>query len=462
MTIHHTRAAEANAMHLVVAGLRYKTATIDIREQVAFSESEVAQALPRIRLLPGVRECALLTTCNRTECYMVCDDPLLAVQSLKLFLSQDKGFDVQRHRRAFFTLMYEDAVLHLFRVASGLDSLILGEGQILAQVKEAWQLAQRSKTQGILLDRLFQCAVTVGKRVRSETGIAQRDASVSQAALSFVMQRLPNFHQQTIAVIGGGKMAEILLEELICQLSPPQKEQLMLVNRSEARLQELTAKYGVRGAGWAEIDAVLAKATVVFVATGAPHIILSAARLQQAGVCTREESPLTIVDISVPRNVEPEAAHLPGVQLYNTDSLAELDQGLDALSAGLPPGTLLHVDRILEEEYKAFHHWQIGQPARDAITRLRAKVEDIRQHEAASYTDAGTCPPSISGYDQLIEQVSRSLVNKILHEPTVRLKETGRYPEEVQHYAAFLAYLFDAEAQQPLPRRLPLLQVRLN
>ncbi len=417
-------------MSILVTGVRHRTAPIEVREQFALLEEEVPRALETLRACAGIEECAILTTCNRTEIYAVVTDTEQGLQSIRQFYKLFKGFNVEPYRQYSFNLMHEDAVLHLFRVASGLDSLILGEGQILGQVKDALASAQKAKTTGMLLDKLFKSAITVGKRVRTETGIAEKDVSVSLAAYELAGRLCPDLLDKRIALVGGGKMAEILIRCLQRDMTPAQQERVILVNRSPQRLNELCTRYGCQGQAWEGLDEAIARADVIFVATGAPHVVLGKPHFEGKG-------DKLILDISVPRNVDPRVKELSTIRLFNTDDLA----GIGGFSSEVQRRLTEQAQVILEEEAAAFQQWRTGLSAIPTIARLRAKVETIRQAELAATGTMG------SNYD-LIDEISRNLIQKILHDPTVRLK-TSRNLEEIYHQASVLSHLFDIDDALP-------------
>ena len=237
-------------MYILVSGVRHRTASIEVREQFALLEDEVPSALKVLRSYTGVEECAILTTCNRTEIYLAVTETELGLQAVRQFYSLFKGIQIDQYRAYTFNLMHDDAVSHLFRVSAGLDSLILGEGQIMGQVKDALATAQQAETIGILLDKLFKFALSAGKRVRTETGLADKDVSVSLAAYHFAQQQIPNLLDQRISLIGGGKMAEIMMSLFKQSMCAAQQANVMLVNRSQDRLAELCTRYGFQGVGW--------------------------------------------------------------------------------------------------------------------------------------------------------------------------------------------------------------------
>lgn len=418
-------------MYILVSGVRHRTASIEVREKFALLEEEVPSALQALRLCAGVEECAILTTCNRTELYVVVNDMEVGLQSVRQFYKAFKGLDVEAYREARFQLLHEDAVMHLFRVASGLDSLIVGEGQILGQVKEALGAAQRESTTGPILDKLFKSALTVGKRVRTETGISEKDVSVSLAAYHFAKKQDADLLNRRITLVGGGKMAEIMMSLLKQGMSPEQQANVVLVNRSPARLQELTGRYGFRGLSWERLSDAIRHAEVLFVATGAPHVVLGKADFEGLG-------PKLVIDIAVPRNVDPRAAELPEIQLYNTDNLA----GVAGFSADVQSQLKQQAQAILEEESQLFQQWRMSLSVVPTITRLREKVERIRQAEMAALAESQIQPGK--HYDW-IDAISKSLIQKILHDPTVRLK-SSRSLEEIYQQASVLGHLFNIDA----------------
>ncbi len=416
-------------MYILVSGVRHRTAPIEVREKFALLEGEVASALSVLRACSGIEECAILTTCNRTEIYAVVSDTELGLQSIKQFYKIFKGLDITPYRQYTFNLLHEDAVSHLFRVASGLDSLIIGEGQIMGQVKEALALAQREKTAAVLLDKLFKSALSVGKRVRTETGLSDKDVSVSLAAYHFAKQHDEHLLNRRITLIGGGKMAEIVMSLFKQGMTAEQQANVVVVNRSRERLDELCNRYGYTGYTWDQLDAALAHADVLFVATGAPHVVLGKADFEGRG-------QKLVIDIAVPRNVDPRVAELAEVQLFNTDNLASVN----GFSGEAQKQIKQQAQAILEEECIAFQQWRMSLSVVPTLTRLREKVESIRQAELAAN-------PSWSKHYELIDAVSKNLIRKILHDPTVRLK-SSRSLADIYQQASVLNHLFDIDMEE--------------
>ena len=395
--------------HILVTGVRHRTAPIAVRECFALREDQIADALAALKAQPGILECAILSTCNRTEFYITTDDVEAGMTAIRQFGLSFQKIDYTQYRPHLFTLLGEDAALHLLRVASGLDSLILGEGQILGQVKDALSCAQQAQSAGTYMDKLFKAALSAGKRVRTETGIAEKDVSVSRAAFEFAKDYDPQLFDRKIALVGGGKMAEILMASLKHEMTPAQLQNIRIVNRSERRLETLAAKHGLTPEPWENLDAVLNNSDVLFVATGAPHVIFGQQHFKDRG-------DKLIIDIAVPRNVDPRVNELPNVKLFNTDNLSGI--GNAAFSDETQALLKAQAQEIIEEEYLAFHQWQTTLSIVPTITQLHAKFERTAGNDG------------------------KALIKKILHEPTVRLKSVND-PDALKRHAATLTELFD-------------------
>ena len=427
---------ELTNLSTVVIGVRHRNAPISIREQLVFSDDELPDALRDLLTYPGITEAVILSTCNRTEIYATVYDTELGIRSLKSFLADYKRFDYNKHMAYAFMLLHEDADMHLFRVSSGLDSLILGEGQILSQVKQALKIAMGANTSGESLSRLFKTALSVGKAVRTETGIALRDVNIPKAAFEFLKTHHPSFLEGSIAVIGAGKMADIMLEQLNQArpfVSRPDND-VVLVNRSVERLEELSQHYDVPGLGWDQIQDVIKTYDTLLVATSSPHVILKPEWFD--GITATK----LIMDISVPRNVAPCVAENTAIKLFNTDDLGE-NQGFSEDSR---VRISQQANSIIEREYRKFYQWRVSRNAVPLITQLRDHIESIRQSEVDDI--AAYCPDTMKRCS-VIDNLSKSLVNKILHDPTVRLKETAQL-NEILHLAQLINSLFNMPAEE--------------
>lgn len=412
-------------MRLLVCGIRHRQAGLDIRDQVALTSDELPKVLEQLTCQnTNIAGVVVLSTCNRSELYVVTDDIPAARRQIFQTIDALKGIDEALLAPYFFTLIDEDAVLHLMRVASGLDSLIIGEGQILNQVKDAYQFARHQQTLHPILERWFQQALTVGKRIRTETGIAKKDVSVSRAAYNRAKAMVPGFFSKRITLIGGGKMATLLMSSLAKALpDTDDRQRITIVNRSQLRLQELVSTYGFKGVTWDGVQSALDAADVVFVATGAPHVLLTPEHFD-----TPKQKH--ILDVSVPRNVDPAVGQLAHINLTNTDDL----KGDMPLSQLEQAQLLADAERIIVEEYQAFYQWQLTLSAVPTITRLRDRVETIRQEHIA--------PHAKHSHAAVVDKVSRRLVNSLFHQPLSQLRQ-GESMEALGHQIALMNRLFD-------------------
>ena len=385
-------------MKFMVMGVRSQVTSLDVRELFAVPQETIPDLLADlVKTTPCIHEAMMLTTCNRTELYVAMDDTEAAMASLQQFWVRQRQLSLETVTRHTFIYLNQDAILHLFRVAAGLDSLIVGESQIMAQVKDAWQLAQKADTAPYYLDKLVNTALAVSKRVRTDTGIEQKDTSVSHAAVQFLQHRAPEHLLHPMVVIGGGKVAEQLLVHL-----EPHRHLVSVVNRSQERLDQLIEAYGVFGTTWQQLPALLQTTQTVFVATGAPHVVMDADTLNGLS------QPLWVFDLSVPRNVCDSVTQHTHVTLVNVDDL-----GVEQTN------NLTHIEQVAEkliaEGYTTFDQWRHSLPVLPTLARFRNKLEQMRLEQLSEVSEE---------YQPVVDQFSRSLINKILHAPTIRLKQT--------------------------------------
>jgi glutamyl-tRNA reductase len=421
-------------MKIIVMGVRHKTAPIEIREKVSFDAGEIPAALRAMLTYPGIVESAILSTCNRTEVYASVTDTEQGLRSLKAFLRDYKQFDYAQNIQYSFVLLQEDAVMHLFRVASGLDSLVLGEGQIMAQVKETLKQSMLAQTSGEVIEKIFKSALSAGKAVRSQTGIANRDMSVSRAAFEFANLNTPQFFQHPIAVIGAGKMADILLSSLRDVVSD--KRTVFLVNRTPDKVLNLSEKYGFQRRLWDELPDVILRSHTIFVATSSPSYVLNPEWFIPVS------HKQLIIDISVPRNVDPQVGDKAEIRLVNTDDLS----GYSGYTGENRVRLIHEAHQILEQEYQKYYQWLLSRSATPVITQLRNWVDDIRRAEVAGIE--ARCP-HVNKSCSIIDELSRTLVNKIMHIPTQHMRSS---PEllDIFSQAELLSRLFKVPEDVPL------------
>ncbi|MBE9167237.1 glutamyl-tRNA reductase [Pleurocapsales cyanobacterium LEGE 06147] len=400
-------------MNIVVVGLSHKTAAVEVREKLSIPEAKMEEAIAQLRSYPHVEEVAIISTCNRLEIYAIIKETEQGVVEITQFLAEKGKISLYELRRHLFTLLHEDALRHLMRVSAGLESLVLGEGQILAQVKNTHKLAQKYKGLGRLLDRLFKQAISAGKRVRSETSIGTGAVSISSAAVELAQTKVENLAAYRITIIGAGKMACLLVKHLLAKGA----KNIAIVNRSHRRAQELAEKFpevDLLIHPLSEMMSAIAASDIVFTSTGATEPIIDRAKLETA---IPTEKSLMSIDISVPRNVAADVNNLANIAAYNVDDLKAVVAANQASRRHLAQ----EAEVILEEEVENFILWWRSLETVPTISCLRTKVESIREQELEkALSRLGS--EFAEKHQEVIEALTRGIVNKILHEPMVQLR----------------------------------------
>lgn len=400
-------------MNIAVVGLSHKTAPVEIREKLSIPEAKLSEAINHLHNYPHINEVSIISTCNRLEIYAATKESKQGVIEIIQFLCEIGEIPQHHLRKHLFILLHQDAVRHLMRVAAGLESLVLGEGQILAQVKTAHKLAQKYQGIGQLLDRLFKQAITAGKRVRTETSIGTGAVSISSAAVELAYSKIADLSATRVTIIGAGKMSRLLVQHLLSK----GVTDITIVNRSEKRSQELAKQFPQATLNLqplSEISSAIANSDLVFTSTGATQPILNKEQLE--GVLTEAQS-LMIIDISVPRNVATDVSTIPNIQSYNVDDL----KAVVAANHETRRQMAQEAESLLEEEVAAFQLWCQSLETVPTIVCLRSKVEDIREQElekALSRLGAEFGEK----HQEVIEALTRGIVNKILHDPMVQLR----------------------------------------
>ncbi|ACB53324.1 transfer RNA-Gln reductase [Crocosphaera subtropica ATCC 51142] len=424
-------------MNIAVVGLSHKTAPVEVREKLSIQEAKIEEALTHLKGYPHIEEVAVISTCNRLEIYAVVTDTEKGVVEITQFLSEIGHIPLSYLRRYLFTLLHQDAVRHLLRVAAGLESLVLGEGQILAQVKTTHKLSQKYKGIGRLLDRLFKQAITAGKRVRSETNIGTGAVSISSAAVELAITKVDDLATRNISIIGAGKMACLLVKHLVAKGATS----ITIVNRSQRRAEELAKKFPQAELTLVSLDemmSVVGKSHLVFTSTGATEPILHQDNLREV---VSAEQGLMLFDISVPRNVATNVQDLEIVEAYNVDDL----KAVVAQNHASRRQMALEAEGLLEEEVEAFELWWRSLETVPTISCLRTKVESIREQELEkALSRLGT--EFAEKHQEVIEALTRGIVNKILHEPMVQLRAQQDI-EARQRCLQSLQMLFDLEIE---------------
>ncbi|MEA5464408.1 glutamyl-tRNA reductase [Leptothoe sp. PORK10 BA2] len=399
-------------MNIAVIGLSHKTAPVEVREKLSIPTPKVEDAIARLTSYPHVREVSVLSTCNRLELHLVLVNTENGIREVIQFLSEYGDVPVDELRPHLFILVQQDAIMHLMRVSSGLDSLVLGEGQILAQVKHALAEGQKHNGVGRVLSRLFKDAIKTGKRVRTETSIGTGAVSVSSAAAELAQMKVPDFTNCHITIIGAGKMGRLLVKHLVSKRAV----NITLLNRSIERANDLAAEYShvdIKTGTMESMSAAVTKADIVFTCTSSDQPVLDHDNVKP---CLAGR-PLSLFDISVPRNVHKNVEALEGVKAYTVDDLKEVV----AKNQDSRRQMAQEAEGILEEELNQFLKWWSSLDTVSTISSLRTKVEAIREQElekalsrlGADFSDK---------HRSVVEALSRGIVNKILHDPMTQLR----------------------------------------
>lgn len=401
-------------MSLVVIGLNHRTVALDLLERMTIEESRLPKALADLISRPHVSEAVILSTCNRTEVYVFAEKFHGAFHDVRDFLSSATFQPPELFADQLYTHYDSEAVRHLFRVASGLDSAVLGESEVLGQVRRAWELSQGERTAGPVLAPLFRHALETGKRARTETSIGRHIASVSQAAVAMARDRLGSLEQLNVAVLGAGEMGEGLVRSLCdAGVSAPR-----IVNRTWDHAVELASRVNGVAVRLSDLAATLTDVDILLTSTGASALMVDLADLR-AVMQRRPQRPLLIVDIAVPRDVDPAAASLPGITLLDMDDLrAFVDNGLRERRREVEA-----VEEIIDQEVERYLAYATAREVAPLIAALRERADAVStaENDRLASRLASLDPGQRAAVDALVKGV----ISKLLHQPTVRLKDAA-------------------------------------
>ena len=404
-------------MSIVVLGVNYHTSPVTLLEKVMISVPAMSEALRALSSHSDIREVVVLSTCNRTEVYAVAERFHGAHADILEFLCETSGLSADDITPHLYSQFDDDAVAHLFEVVAGIDSAVLGETEIVGQVRNAWDFAMKQGTSRSTLNLLFRYALESGKRARTETGISRSTASVAHAAVEMAEEILGTLSGKRVLVVGAGEMGE----GVAGALSRAGTESITVLNRTVSRAEALADKIGARVSDFESLENELSTADVVLACTGAGGVIIDhelLARVRQ-GVST----PILVVDIALPRDVAASVAELPGVTLRDLDNLSDWAQrGIDKRSSEVG-----QVREIIGEEVKRFLLDQTQRQAAPLVAQLREVVESIRTAEMDRFETAlSAMTPE---QRELVESISHGIINKMLHAPSVRLREAAGTPQ---------------------------------
>ncbi|MBI5056468.1 MAG: glutamyl-tRNA reductase [Nitrospirae bacterium] len=407
-------------MNILVIGLNHKTAPIEVREKVAFDGPKLGEAIKLLKGSHVVKESIILSTCNRVEIYAGVSDIDSGVEGIKGFLADFHKVQRDLLDRSLYIHKGADAIRHMYRVASSLDSMVVGEPQILGQLKDAFDLALENKTTGVILNKLMRKSVSVAKRIRTETKIAESAVSISFAAIELAKKIFDDLASKSFMLIGAGEMAELAAKHLInCGV-----QDVLVTNRTIARAEELAHEFHGKVVPFESFVTELQHTDIVICSTGAPHYILLKDQVHKT-MKERKQKPMFIIDISVPRNIEPQINDLANVYLYDVDSL----QGIVETNIQERAKEADKAERIVDEEIGSFLQWSASLTATPTIVALRNKAEEIRKTEFEKTLKK--LGPIEEEKIKAIEYLTISIVNKLIHPPTTVLKEENENRDEL-------------------------------
>jgi len=415
---------------VVVTGISHKTAPLELREKLALDAEAALRVERELATRAGACEAVALSTCNRTELYAYAKDSLAASQAAVACLAEQAGVPVAELGPSVYSYSGDAAIAHLFRVTASLDSMVVGEAQIVAQMKAAYQGACEGGCTSVVFNRLFRRALEVGKRVRTETSIGERPVSVSSAAVELALQVFGKFRDHVVLILGAGETSELTAT----YLKAHGIERILVANRTYAAAEELARRVGGRAVPFEDLEGQLGAADIVVASTAAPHVVVTREHVERA-MKHRRHRPLFLIDIAVPRDLDPAIARVDNAFLYDIDDLQHVvdenrhEREKEAAKA----------ERIVAEELDEVRTWLRSLEVVPTIAGLRDSVEKIRRAELERL---GNRLGDLSAEQRAqVELLTASIVNKILHAPTVRMKEAaGR--EECYLYVDAVRTLF--------------------
>lgn len=428
-------------MPIVCIGLSHHTAPVDVRERHAFPASKMGEALIALRDYEAVREALMLATCNRLEIYAELEEYEAGIAQIKRFLQNFRHGGVSDMESYLYTLLGTQAVDHLFRVSTGLDSMLIGEAEILGQVKEAYIQAQKARSLGKILHNLFREALGAGKTARSHTWIGEESVSVATAALDLAQTHLGTLRDKSVVILGAGKMGTLAAKRLKAE----GVSEIVILNRSFQRARDVVNEVGAgRAADLPGLVGAMQSADIVVTSTGASHFVITPGNVAEA-MLARPERPLFIVDIAVPRDVDPEAARIPNVRVVDIDAL----KGVVGISLERRREAIPLVEEIISEHVARFAQWYQARAAFPVISSLTQKAETIREAEVERLFSR--LPTLTDREKMLITNMSLTVISRLLHSVITKIRDkavTNR--DEALNHAQMIEELFELQLRQEL------------
>ena len=417
-------------VNLILVGVNHKTTPVEIREKLAFTKGKIEESVDRLFNFPDIIEHTILSTCNRVEIYARANCQDSAIKAIKQFICDFHEVSPVELEDHFYSYRNEEAVEHLFRVSSSLDSMILGEAQILGQVKDAYSLAKDLRSTGLVLNQLFEKAFSIAKKVREETGIAERSVSISSAAVELAQKIFDDLENRTVMLVGTGEMAELAAKHLISY----GVKTIYVTSRTYDRAANLARTLNGSALDFEAFKNELHRADIVITSTSAPNFIIKKEMVEKA-IHERKNKPIFFIDIAVPRDIEPDVNDLENVYLYDIDDL-HVVVSANMKEREKEADNAMH---FISQEVTKFNNWVGTLDAVPTIVEIRKKAENIRMQEIEKTLKKISY---LSEDDKkLLRQMSSSMVNKILHKPTIKLKQKTQ-SEDGHVYLKAIRHLF--------------------
>ncbi len=427
-------------MGIIVVGLSHKSAPIEVREKLNFPENTLPDALRKLMTYDGVKESMIVSTCNRVEIYASVRESTSGIDRIKQFISDYHNLSREALEKSLYVYPDAQGVRHTFRVASSLDSMVLGEAQILGQMKDSFDIALKTKTTSTIMNKLLKKAISVAKRVRTETRLAEGAVSISSAAVELAKKIFGTLDGKHVMLLGAGEMAELAAQHLLGN----GVKNIMVANRTFERAEELAKEFKGDAIRFEHFPDALVMVDILICATGAPHYVVSRDMTQKV-LKQRRNKPIFMIDISNPRNIEPEVDKVDNVYLYDIDDLqSKVDVNAESRAREAEKA-----EEIVTQEVETYLQWERALDAVPTIVDLREKIEDIRKKEVEK--TLVTLNGISEDQKRAVDIMSQAIVNKLLHAPLVVLKQAASSKDGSDNTIAVARRLFNLDLELKRP-----------
>ena len=400
-------------MHILKVGINYRTAPVEIREKLTFTEDALPDAMKELKVRKSILEDVIISTCNRTEIYAVADQLHTGRYYIKAFLADWFGIDKEDIATYLEITENEEAIEHLFRVTTGLDSMVLGETQILGQVRDTFLEAQKLSTTGTIFNELFKQAITFAKRAHKETAIGEHAVSISYAAVELAKKVMKGLSSKKAAVLGAGKMGELAIKNL----KAAGVQDITIVNRTFSRAESMAEQNNIKAAPMEDIQSVLNDVDVLLTSTGSNSYVITEDMMEDVQRNRNTEKKLLLIDIAVPRNIDPEIDNMEGIQLFDIDNLQDIiDDNLGARKQAAE-----EIEFQISEEINTFQDWVTTLGVVPVISGLRQKALSIQGETMKSIQRK--IPDLTEREKKVLNKHTKSIINQLLKEPITQAKE---------------------------------------